>query len=104
MCLPDIRESPVKEMIKELKEFGVDVYGYDPLLSMEEIEEFGVKALGNLDVKVDCVVLAVAHDEFKRMKLEDVKRFMNDKPVLIDVRGMFNEEEGKNKGFYYRRL
>jgi len=33
----DTRESPVKEMVKELKEFGVDVYGYDPLLSREEI-------------------------------------------------------------------
>ncbi|NOR77013.1 MAG: hypothetical protein GQ523_00960 [Methanophagales archaeon] len=60
----DTRESPVKEMVKELKEFGVDAYGYDPLLSKEEIEGFGVKALDNLDVKIDCVIVAVAHDEF----------------------------------------
>lgn len=40
-----MRKSPVREMVKELKEFGVEVYGYDPLLSKEEIEEFGVKAL-----------------------------------------------------------
>ena len=39
--VPDTRESPVREMVKELKEFGVDVYGYDPLLSKEEIEAFG---------------------------------------------------------------
>jgi len=43
--VPDTRESPVREMVKELKEFGVNVYGYDPLLSKEEIEAFGVKAL-----------------------------------------------------------
>jgi UDP-N-acetyl-D-galactosamine dehydrogenase len=98
----DTRESSVREMVKELKEFGVEAYGYDHLLSKEEMDGFGVKALDNLDVKIkmDCVIMAVAHDEFKRVKLEDVKKFMNAKPVLIDVRGMFDEEEGK--GFYYR--
>ncbi|NQE52305.1 hypothetical protein C5S29_01830 [ANME-1 cluster archaeon GoMg3.2] len=55
-------------------EFGVDVYGYDSLLSKEEIENFGVNALDNLDVKVkmDGVIVAVAHDEFKRFSF--VKR------------------------------
>jgi UDPglucose 6-dehydrogenase/UDP-N-acetyl-D-galactosamine dehydrogenase len=100
----DTRESPVKEMVKELKEFGVEVYGYDPLLSREEIEGLGVKALDELNVKVDCVIVAVAHDKFKKMTLEDVKRFMNNNPVMIDVRGMFDEEDPKNKGFYYKRL
>ena len=53
-------------------EFCVDVYGYgygyDPLLSKEEIDAFGVKALDNLDVKLkmDGVIVAVAHDEFKK--------------------------------------
>ncbi|HJH27684.1 MAG TPA: hypothetical protein C5S37_13190 [Methanophagales archaeon] len=54
--------------------------------------------------KVDCVIVAVAHDEFKRMKLEDVKKFMNNAPVLIDVRSMFDKEAAKNKGFYYKWL
>ena len=37
--VPDTRESPVREIIKELKEFGIEIYGYDPLLSKEEILE-----------------------------------------------------------------
>ena len=104
--VPDTRESPVREMVKELKEFGVEAYGYDPLLSKEEIEGFGVKALDNLDVKLkmDGVIMAVAHEVFKKMKLEDVKKFMNEKPVLIDVRGVFDAEEAKREGFYYREL
>ncbi|NQE04484.1 hypothetical protein C5S32_01315 [ANME-1 cluster archaeon GoMg1] len=55
-------------MVKELKEFGVDAYGYDPLLSKEEIEGFGVKALDILGVKIkmDGVIVAVAHDKFKK--------------------------------------
>ena len=101
--VPDTRESPVREMVKELKEFGIDVFGYDPLLSKEEIEGFSVKALDKLNVKVDCVIIAVAHDQFKKMKLENVKKFMNDAPVLIDVRSMF-DEEAKSKGFYYKTL
>jgi UDP-N-acetyl-D-mannosaminuronate dehydrogenase len=64
-----------------------------------------VNALDNLDVKLkmDGVIVAVAHDEFGKMKLGDVKKFMNDKPVLIDVRVMFDEEE-ERKGFYYKGL
>ena len=111
--VPDTRESPVREMVKELKEFGVDVYGYDPLLNTEELESFGVKALDfsfstgflfskKKKCKVDCVIMAVAHNEFKKMELGDLARWMNDKPVLIDVKGMFNETDVKD--FYYRKL
>ena len=104
--VPDTRESPVREMVKELKEFGVEAYGYDPLLSKEEIEGFGLKALDNLDVKLkmDGVIVAVAHDEFKRKTLDEIKKFMNDKPVMIDVRGMFCEEAANGNGFYYKGL
>lgn len=102
--VPDTRESPVKDMIKELEEFGVEVYGHDPFLSKEEIELFGVKALNDLNVKVDCVIVAVAHDEFRKMKLEEVKRVMNGNPVLVDVRGIFEEQEARKNGFYYKML
>jgi UDPglucose 6-dehydrogenase/UDP-N-acetyl-D-galactosamine dehydrogenase len=102
--VPDTRESPVKEMVNELKEFGVEAYGYDPLLSKEEMRGFGVNALNELNVKVDCVIVAVAHDEFKMMELDEIKKFMNDTPIIVDVRGMLNEEEARRKGFYYRRL
>jgi UDPglucose 6-dehydrogenase/UDP-N-acetyl-D-galactosamine dehydrogenase len=109
--VPDTRESPVREMVKELKEFGVEVYGYDPLLSKEEIEGFGVKALDDMlqitdycPKGVNCVIMAVAHDEFEQMTLEDLTRMINEKPVLIDVRGVFDAEEAKEKGFYYGRL
>ena len=120
--VPDTRESPVKEMVKELKEFSVDLYGYDPMLTKEEIEAFGVKALDNPDVKLDCVIVAVAHDKFKNKNFLKEKAFLerdissfspaflfseklvNEKLVLIDVRGIFDEKMAEDKGFYYRRL
>ena len=52
---------------------------------------------------MDCVIVAVAHDEFKKMKLEDIKKFMNDNTVVIDTRGMFDEEAMKET-FYYKAL
>ena len=101
--VPDTRESPVKEIVKELKEFGIEVYGYDPLLSKKEIEGFGVNVLDELNVKADCVIVAVAHNAFREIALGDLKKMMNSNPVLIDVRGVF-DEEAKEEGFYYRRL
>ena len=83
----------------------VDVYSYDPLLSKEEIEAFSVKALDDFnEKKMDCVIVAVAHDEFMRIKSEDLRRMMNNKPVLIDVRGVFDGEEAEEKGFLYKSL
>jgi UDPglucose 6-dehydrogenase/UDP-N-acetyl-D-galactosamine dehydrogenase len=68
--VPDTRESPARKMVKALKEYKVDVYGYDPLLCKKEIEGFGVKAVEGLDeVKSDGVILAVGHEEFKGLGL-----------------------------------
>jgi len=104
--VPDTRESPVQEIVEALEEFGVDVYGYDPLLSDAMIKGFGVKALNDQDADVDCVIVTVAHDQFRAMGLTDMERFiaMDEKPVLVDVRGMFDRTEAERKGIYYRRL
>ena len=100
----DTRETPVKEIIKELKEFKCTLYGFDPLLSREEINSFGVEALDELhDAKVDCVIITVVHDTFRNIELNEIKKTMNEKPVLIDVRGVF-KEKAENNGFIYRRL
>ena len=114
----DIRETPVKEMVKELKEFGVDMYGYDPLLDNIE-QEFGIKPYplslithnsspitrhSSPMTAVDGVIMAVAHKAFEKITLDKLKDNMNSNPVLIDVRGIFDEGEAKKKGFYYRTL
>lgn len=100
----DTRETPVREIIKELNEFKCQIYGYDPLLSKEEIATFSVKPYENFRPKVDCIIIAVAHDAFRKMTLDSIKKFMNKKPVLIDVRGIFNSQDANRKGFYYKTL
>jgi len=101
----DTRESPVKDMIKELKEYGVEILGYDPLLSNIE-NEFGIKALLTLeDISgIDCIILTVEHDAYKRMTLAELRQVMGDRPILIDVHGFFNEKEVVEGGFHYRTL
>jgi len=100
----DTRESPVKDIVKGLIEYEADLYGYDPLLSLKQINEFNVKAVDELVIKFDCIIITVAHDEFKKMTLDDIKKFMNEKPVLIDVRGMFDKKLAIENGFNYKTL
>ena len=97
----DTRETPVVEIIKILKEFKCEIYGYDPFLNKDEISSFGVIALDNLDnIKFDCVIITVVHDVFKKIELDDLKAIMGDKPIIIDVRGMFRKVVEKNKIIY----
>ena len=102
----DTRETPVREVIKELKEFKCEIFGYDPLLTKEQIETYGVKihTMNNMELKFDCIIVTVAHNEFKKINLEFFKKIMNEKPVLIDVRGIFNINDATSKGFYYKTL
>ncbi|MCK9631786.1 MAG: nucleotide sugar dehydrogenase [Methanoregula sp.] len=102
--VPDTRESPVEEIVHELKEFKVDVYGYDPLLPDEVITRFGAKPLPRLDMKVDAVIIAVAHSLFKAMPVEKIRGLMKDHPVLIDVRGMVDRDGAEKRGMCYRKL
>lgn len=100
----DVRESPVESMVTELKEYDVNVYGYDPLIPDSVISYFGAMPLPKLDRKMDAVVIAVAHKPFREMSVVDIRSFMNDKPVLIDVRGMVDRDVAEKMGIYYRSL
>lgn len=102
--VPDIRESPVTELICELKRFGISVFGYDPLLKDEIIEKFGATPLPNLDIHMDAVIIAAAHKQFCTMGIESIRKFMNKNPVLIDVRGMIDRKDAEKHDIYYRRL
>lgn len=101
----DTRETPVKEIIKELKKYSVNIFGYDPLLDNIE-NEFGIKAIADLEQAkdIDCLILAVVHDDFRKLTLDKLKRLMNDNPILIDVRGFFDKAEARRKGVYYKEL
>ena len=65
--MADTRETPVVGMIKELKEFGIKMSGFDPLLGRERIGAFGIDAAEDIKgMGADCIIVAVAHDAFKK--------------------------------------
>ncbi len=103
--IADTRETPAKDIIKELKEYRVEILGYDPLLNNID-QEFGIKAITNIEQAkgIDGIILTVAHDAFKQLTLRQLKQIMNSTPILIDVRGFFNREEAERQGFRYTTL
>lgn len=98
----DTRENPVRKMIDDLKQFKCELYGYDPNLKKEQIEEFEVTALDKIEQsRFDCVIMSVVHDDFINLKFDDIKDFMNSKPVFIDVRGQFSKVVNFKDFIYY---
>lgn len=93
---PDTRNSKVNDIIKRLNEFGIKPIVVDPWSSERDaMDEYGVALTKLEDVKdADCVIVAVAHNEFKNLKLTDVKSLFKSCPsaekVLIDVKGIYN--------------
>lgn len=101
----DTREAPVKEIIKELQEYGIHVFGHDPLLR-DAAREFGVEAIDELGSAqgIDCTILTVAHNVFRGLTLDVLRQIMSERPVLIDVRALFDRDQATAAGFHYRRL
>ena len=101
----DTRESPAGKIIKRLREYGVEVLGYDPLLD-DIRSEFGIESVSSLEGLrgIDCAIITVAHSAFRSIDLDELKSVMSDSPVLVDVRGLFNKGEAEREGFYYRGL
>ena len=82
----DIRESPVIEIVREMKADKFEVYGYDSLLSDEMTEPFGVKALLGLDLMKNAVIIAVCHRQFREMGVSEVRSLINDDQIIVDIR------------------
>ena len=68
------------------------------------IRHFGARPFPKPDKQMDAVIISVAHSQFKKMGVEDICRFMNSNPVLIDVRGMVDQKAAEEKGMYYKKL
>ncbi|MFC2014584.1 nucleotide sugar dehydrogenase [Chloroflexota bacterium] len=101
----DTRESPVKEIIKELREYGVEVWGYDPLLSNIG-GEFDIKVVETLNdlPEADAVIFTIAHDSFKKIDLSEFKKHLNQKAVLVDLKQIFNRDDAEKAGLSYLTL
>lgn len=82
---PDVRNTKVVDVYKELKEYGITVDIYDPWANAEEVRhEYGISVINELpDTKYDAVVIAVAHNEFLNLNIDKLK---NDNAVVFDIK------------------
>jgi UDP-N-acetyl-D-galactosamine dehydrogenase len=128
---PDVRNTKVIDVIKELEEYGIEVKVVDPVADKEDLWRlYRINLISIEELKdLDAVIFAVSHDEFKNLNLEDIKRMyrsngiidndvfnevavtsefvLNNESndfVLIDIKGLFNRTEALNSGFLYWRL
>ena len=107
---PDIRNSKVVDIIKELNKYGVEPVVVDPwALKEEAMREYGIELVTLEDTTdADCVIAAVAHDEFKLMGAEGISRLYKERKnvakVLIDVKGIFDTKALAKAGIIWWRL
>jgi len=103
---PDLRNSKVIDIIRELGDYGVDVQVCDPLASADEARhEYGVQLVPIDELKpAVAVVAAVSHREFLKWTIKDVAALMGANPVLIDVKGMYDQQAIKAVGIRVWRL
>ena len=104
---PDIRNSKVADLIKEFEAWGAQVVVADPWADAEEVKgEYGIE-LGQVNAEhpVDALVIAVGHNEFRNLSAAELKTYVrSDKPVLADVKGLFNRTIIAEHGFTVFRL
>lgn len=107
---PDTRNSKVNDVIKQLNTYGIVPTVVDPWASERDaMHEYGVSLTKLEDVKdADCVIVAVAHKEFKALSLNDLRAMFKDgndsEKVLIDVKGLYPIGDLKRSGMRFWRL
>ena len=116
---PDVRNTKVIDIINELKEYGINTLVHDPQADKKEVfKVYGIELKEAEDIKdVDAVILAVPHEEYKELSLEGISSLYNDnythingneeiddKMVLIDVKGMFDRKDAEEMDYLYWRL
>ena len=94
---PDIRNSRVIDVVKELQDFGIEVDVYDPWADKEDVKrEYNLDLIQNSKFKIqnyDAVILAVAHNEFKEIekKLKLLTTHYSLPTVIYDIKGFFDK-------------
>lgn len=108
---PDTRNSKVDDIIKRLAEFEIKPIVVDPwACERDAMREYGVSLTKLSDVKdADCVIVAVAHNEFRALSLNDIKALFrkdsaDNEKILIDVKGLYKIDDLNASGMKWWRL
>lgn len=106
---PDTRNSKVEDIIKRLNEYGIEPIVVDPWANGKDaMREYGVTLTKFEDVKdADCIIVAVAHNEFKNLSLQSLDNLYkknSGRKVLIDVKGIYKAKDLEDHDYLWWRL
>jgi UDP-N-acetyl-D-galactosamine dehydrogenase len=89
----DVRNSKVADVVKELKSYGVAVDVIDPHADSDELmHEYGFGLIKEPNKKYAAVIVAVCHKEYKDLDENYFKSISDDKPILIDIKGLYRKK------------
>ncbi|MBJ9028143.1 Vi polysaccharide biosynthesis UDP-N-acetylglucosamine C-6 dehydrogenase TviB [Citrobacter braakii] len=92
---PDIRNTRVIDVVKELGNYSCNVDIFDPWVDAEEVEEeYGIIPVSEIKAaSYDAIIVAVGHEQFKKMGSTDIRGFGKDKHVLYDLKYILSPEQ-----------
>ena len=98
----DIRNSKVVDVIRELMDYSINVHVVDPHASPNEVaHEYKLTMTEKVGSDYDAVVVAVAHEEYKKLDNSYFKSISKEDPILMDLKGIY---EPNQNGILYWRL
>jgi UDP-N-acetyl-D-galactosamine dehydrogenase len=103
---PDLRNSKVPDIIRELQSYGVKVHVHDPIANPEEADrEYGLRlsTWSNMP-RADAVILAVSHDHYSSRPPLEIDEILNDGGVFVDVKSTYPATAIRSRGFRFWRL
>ncbi|WP_429960656.1 nucleotide sugar dehydrogenase [Enterococcus sp. AZ012] len=103
---PDTRNTKVIDIINELNEFNIEPLVFDPEADAEEAEQiYGLKFVKEDEMNnLDLMIIAVNHDAFSDQKMSYWLNRVNNKKVIMDLKGMLNKDEVESLDVAYWRL
>lgn len=103
---PDLRNSKVKDIICELKEYGIEIQAHDPAADLSEVgHEFSVRPYSYDQLApANAVIFSVKHRQFSELSKENIAKLLKPNGVVIDVKGVLNSKDIESLGFKYWRL
>lgn len=103
---PDTRNTKVIDIVSELREYGIQPIVVDPIADVKEAKMLYDLEFIEMDSvrEMDAIIIAVAHDSFQNITIDDLSKMYSGNRILLDIKGIKNRKEYEENGYIYWRL
>lgn len=103
---PDIRNSKIVDLIRELEGWGLRVAACDPWADPAEVQhEYGLDLHAGMPQQVDALIVAVGHNQYRQLQPEQLRALCRSQhPVLADLKSLYDRHAATQAGFTVFRL